>query len=189
MSTFELRRSSDWGFEDEAHIIQVFPLALRKSGWGGSDLALFLLPTPASGSYRPRIDARYALSTSDFIVAIKSKFGLTMKSLSELIGVSRQTLYDWISQSHTPTQEHQLKLDRLLNLGQYWNSISSKPIGGSTKKESNVEGVSISRLLTDSDIELERAKEVLRDLANRKEARARRIKSLQSSSVTEGLQA
>lgn len=187
MDAFEYTPESKWGYENRAKTIQILPMIIGASQWGGVDLKLLLIPNQSSGSYAPQKNIQYTLSSADMIAAIKSQLGLTIKALSELIGVSRQTLYDWTNLSHLPSAQHDMVIDRLFSLSQFWRSISSESVGRSLKSEVAPEGVSIADLVRNTNIPLKRIEKALRDVARAKELKSRRIKSLRSTSITEGL--
>jgi transcriptional regulator with XRE-family HTH domain len=65
-------------------------------------------------------------SFADGMREIKSGFGRTMSSLTEVFGVSRQTLYNWLS-GETPKEQHQGKLIQLAAAAQVFTTKGIKP--------------------------------------------------------------
>jgi transcriptional regulator with XRE-family HTH domain len=65
-------------------------------------------------------------SFADGMREIKSGFGRTMSSLTEVFGVSRQTLYNWLN-GETPKEQHQGKLIQLAAAAQIFAAKGIKP--------------------------------------------------------------
>jgi transcriptional regulator with XRE-family HTH domain len=65
-------------------------------------------------------------SFADGMRQIKSGFGRTMSSLTEVFGVSRQTLYNWLN-GETPKEQHQAKLIQLAAAAHVFATKGVKP--------------------------------------------------------------
>jgi hypothetical protein len=63
---------------------------------------------------------------ADLMLEIKSGFGRTLSRLPVVFGVSRQTLYNWLS-GETPKDAHQAKLIELAAAAREFSAIGFKP--------------------------------------------------------------
>jgi len=70
-----------------------------------------------------------ALSPAPYVEmmeSVKTGFGRTMSRLPEVFGVSRQTLYNWLS-GDTPREAHQAKLRQLSEAATVFKNLGFKP--------------------------------------------------------------
>lgn len=101
------------------------------AGTGGFEEAYFVTQRPGYRKY-PIVDAKPALPDvsytpyADLMEEVKTGFGRTMSHLPAVFGVSRQTLYNWLS-GEVPKARHQDKLQQLAAAARAFTEARFKP--------------------------------------------------------------
>lgn len=101
------------------------------SGTGGVESVHFVM---SRQGYSPYAILKFELATAkdtyapytDLMKEVKAGFGRTMSHLPEVFGVSRQTLYNWLS-GETPKEQHQGKLIQLAAAARVFTKTGFKP--------------------------------------------------------------
>lgn len=87
----------------------------RRFGYGAIALSPTSQPTAAVGA------AQQSMQT------VREGFGRTMSYLTEVFGVSRQTLYNWLSGEKAPSPEHEGKIGQLEAASKRFMELGFKP--------------------------------------------------------------
>ena len=107
----------DWPFAD-----------IGRAGTGGVETVRFFVDRAGYPLFNVRRDAEPA-SPAPFVPLmqqVRDGFGRTMSSLPEVFGVSRQSLYNWLS-GEVPSEPHHAKLQQLAAAAQVFLSLGFKP--------------------------------------------------------------
>lgn len=103
---------------------------------------------------------------------IQAGFGRTMIRLPEVFGVSRQTLYNWLSGVKTPKEQHHAKLHELAAAARVFQAAGFKPNSG-TLGRTVLDGKSILELIGQGESGSEAANRLLRIVKRGSGARAK----------------
>ena len=122
----------------------------------------------AQGATAAAQEAPFALLMED----IRAGFGRTMSRLPEVFGVSRQTLYNWLSGEKTPKEQHHAKLHELAAAAKVFQTAGFKP-NSATLDKAVVNGKSLLELIGEGANGQETANRLLRVLKRGSEARAK----------------
>lgn len=103
---------------------------------------------------------------------IQAGFGRTMSRLPEVFGVSRQTLYNWLSGEKTPKEQHHAKLHELAAAAKVFQTAGFKP-NSTTLDKTVAHGKSLLELIGEGAHGEDVANRLLRILKRGSEARAK----------------
>jgi transcriptional regulator with XRE-family HTH domain len=106
----------------------------------------------------------------DLMRGIKVAFGRTMSSLPAVFGVSRQTLYNWLS-GETPKEPHQNKIHELAAAGRTFVSLGFTPTSAMLDR-TIAEGKSFLQLLAEGRDGTDSAEKLVRLIARTQQSRA-----------------
>lgn len=96
----------------------------------------------------------------EMMESVKIGFGRTMSRLPEVFGVSRQTLYNWLS-GDTPREAHQAKLRQLSEAATVFKDLGFKPSSDALDK-TLFNGKSFLQLISDGTDGREAAQKLVR---------------------------
>jgi transposase-like protein len=91
---------------------------------------------------------------------VKTGFGRSMSRLSEVFGVSRQTLYNW-RDGETPKAAHQARLEQLAEAARFFTEVGFKPTALSLDR-TVTQGKSLLQLISEGADGREIAKRLVR---------------------------
>ena len=137
-------------------------MPLRQVGTGGLALEGFLkechgyAPVEVVQSIPPVEDQPYAR----LMVEVRAGFGRTLSRLTEVFGVSRQTLYNWL-EGETPREEHRERLRQLADAAQVFVELKFKPTTQMLDR-TIANGKSLLQLIAEGDNGKESAKRLIR---------------------------
>lgn len=94
---------------------------------------------------------------------IQSGFGRTMSRLPEVFGVSRQTLYNWLSGEKTPKEQHHAKLYELAAAAKVFQEAGFKP-NSATLDRTVAHGKSLLELIGEGRSGADTANRLLQNL-------------------------
>lgn len=103
---------------------------------------------------------------------IQAGFGRTMSRLPEVFGVSRQTLYNWLSGEKTPKEQHHAKLHELAAAAKVFQAAGFKP-NSTTLDKTVTNGKSLLELIGEGANGEDAANRLLRIVKRGSEARAK----------------
>jgi hypothetical protein len=108
---------------------------------------------------------------AELMQVTKTGFGRTMTRLPEVFGVSRQTLYNWLT-GETPKPAHQEKLRQLAEAARMFSALGFKPTSLALDRPIT-RGKSMLQLLSEGADGREAAKKLVRVLQRGSKARAK----------------
>ncbi len=138
------------------------PLPRRQVGTGGLALEAFLkdshgyAPVEVVQSIPPVVEQPYA----KLMAEVRGGFGRTLSRLTEVFGVSRQTLYNWL-EGETPREEHREKLRQLASAAQVFVELQVKPTSQMLDR-TVLDGKSLLQLIAEGADGKESAKKLIR---------------------------
>jgi hypothetical protein len=103
---------------------------------------------------------------------IQAGFGRTMSRLPEAFGVSRQTLYNWLSGEKTPKEQHHAKLHELAAASKVFQAAGFKP-NSATLDKTVANGKSLLELISEGSNGADAANRLLRIVNRGSDARAK----------------
>lgn len=103
---------------------------------------------------------------------IQAGFGRTMSRLPEVFGVSRQTLYNWLSGEKTPKEQHHAKLRELAAAANVFQTAGFKP-NSTTLDKTVASGKSLLELIGEGARGADVANRLLRIVKRGSDARAK----------------
>ena len=148
------------------------PMPLRQVGTGGLALEAFLkdfhgyAPVEVVQTIPPVEEQPYA----KLMAEVRIGFGRTLSRLTEVFGVSRQTLYNWL-EGETPREEHRKRLRQLANAAQVFVELQVRPTSPMLDRAVS-EGKSLLQLIADGADGKESAKKLIRIHQRRQSSRA-----------------
>jgi transcriptional regulator with XRE-family HTH domain len=134
----------------------------RRVGTGGLASEAFLkdlhgyAPVEVVWSSSPVEELPYA----KLMAEVRTGFGRTLSRLTEVFGVSRQTLYNWLD-GETPKEEHRERLRQLSNAAQVFAELQVKPTSQMLDRTVS-DGKSILQLLAEGAAGKETAQKLIR---------------------------
>lgn len=111
-------------------------------------------------------------SFASIIEDIRAGFGRTMSRLPEVFGVSRQTLYNWLSGEKTPKEQHHAKLYELAAAAKVFQLAGFKP-NSATLDKTVAQGMSLLELIGDGRSGEDSANQLLRILKRSSDTQAK----------------
>lgn len=138
------------------------PMPLRQVGTGGLALEAFLTdfhgyaPVEVMRSIPPVEEQPYA----KLMAEVRAGFGRTLSRLTEVFGVSRQTLYNWL-EGQTPKEEHRQRLRQLANAAEVFVELQVKPTSQMLDRTVS-DGKSLLQLIAGGGNGKESAKKLIR---------------------------
>jgi len=138
------------------------PMPLRQVGTGGLALEAFLTdfhgygPVEVVRAVPPVEEQPYARLMAE----VRAGFGRTLSRLTEVFGVSRQTLYNWL-EGETPREEHRDRLRQLANAAQVFVELQIKPTSQMVDRTIS-NGKSLLQLIAEGGDGKESAKKLIR---------------------------
>lgn len=105
---------------------------------------------------------------------IQAGFGRTMSRLPEVFGVSRQTLYNWMSGEKTPREQYHAKLYELAAAAKVFQAAGFKP-NSATLDKTVANGKSLLELIGEGGNGAEAANRLLRIVKRGSDAKAKLV--------------
>lgn len=105
----------------------------------------------------------YALTISDCLAEIRSNFELSAVDLSNALGVSRQTVYDWLSERQMPQAQNLARMRQLQGLSIRWRGDIATNISSVRRKFADK--AALLQILSSGDLASDSVLEALRSLA------------------------
>lgn len=134
----------------------------QKSGY--QDFEVIRVSETAS----PPVESPFASLMED----VQTGFGRTMNRLPEVFGVSRQTIYNWLSGEKTPKEQHHAKLYQLAAAAKIFQTAGFKP-SSATLDKAIAHGKSLLQIIAEGGNGEDAANRLLRILKRGSEARAK----------------
>lgn len=97
---------------------------------------------------------------------VRSNFQLTAVELAAVLGVSRQTLYDWVAERTAPRTDKQRRIRELFGLSTQWRAFIGPNIATVDRKFADKP--ELLETLRDSSLSAAEKEQRLQDLANRR---------------------
>lgn len=178
MNTLFEQPSTGSGFGNQRVLVSVCGPLLLLLGTGGHGDVHALRQYPAQSFTTPAPEATpapTAQSIAERVTAIKAAFGLTISQLAKVLGVERQTIYDWMDEEH-PRQIQGYKQKRLAamqRLAVQWNQLCPWPTGKGMATYA-VDGDTLLELLSADALDETRLQTVMRGLSEQVKAEWKR---------------
>jgi transcriptional regulator with XRE-family HTH domain len=104
-------------------------------------------PDPDRGGLVP---TRLA-NVPDMLAAIRSSLSLQIKEIAMLVGVERPTIYAWLQDKSTPSQQNRNRLQQIFSAACRWDRLCHLPMGDGVRSVTE-KGNSILELLSRTPI-------------------------------------
>lgn len=199
-----LHASSYTGYEfvDEDNDQQLLPPFEESSGTGLGTICLYCRDLAGTQAWiierdnysqelaTPQVAAPEVRSTSEQVRFIQASLGLTVAQMASVLGVKRQTIYNWMQAEHETVLQARTRarLEELGNIARIWNQHSSRP-AGKLIASIDIGGTTLLNLLTQKHIDMASVEAVMEVLSNQiaetVRQRRERIKTKQSPPETD----
>ncbi len=117
------------------------------------------LSNPAAGraAVRTHGEPRAAVTLGDSshcIATIRTAFPFQISQIAEILGVSRPTIYAWISEGQRPQPRCRARLNQVYGLAEFWNRQSNLPLPAQALTSPDETGASLLEMLKAETIDV-----------------------------------
>ena len=95
---------------------------------------------------------------SHCIATIRTAFPLQISQIAEILGVSRPTIYAWISEGQRPQPRCRARLNQVYALAEFWNKKSNLPLPAQALTSPDETGTSLLEMLKAEKIDFPAAR-------------------------------